>query len=190
MPVFRLLWQLRTSGPVPRHPVVLAANHWSMLDPVVLGAVVGPVRYLAVDELWGKSAFFDRFLVGFGAIGMSRTTVPLGAMKEALRTLAAGISVGVFPEGRRVWTRGEAVPRRGAAWLAQQSGVPLVPVAISGTEHAWGRESVFFRRWPVSIAFADPIHPGDYSGDVAGSWAMTEEWERRLDEAMEIAKRA
>lgn len=169
---------------VPSPPFVVAANHFSHLDPVLVGAAVGPVRYLAVDELYGNSWFFDALTLWLGAIPMSRTGVPLRALRAALAELEAGGSVGLFPEGVRVWRWGETEPKRGAAWLAHRTGVPLVPVAIAGSEEAMGRGTARISRRPVRVIVCEPITAADHAGAGDPLSSMTEEWRRRVDGAL------
>jgi 1-acyl-sn-glycerol-3-phosphate acyltransferase len=178
-------WERRGS-PLPDGPAVVAANHLSNIDPVVVGMTVQrPVRYLAVDELYGNSAFFDRLTLWLGAIPMSRTRVPLGALRTALAELAAGGTVGVFPEGVRVWNWGEIDPKRGAAWLARRTGAPLIPVAIWGTDLVMGRGSTHIARRPVTGVRCESILPGDYDGSPDPLGAMMEEWKRRVGDALD-----
>ena len=170
-------------GPaLPPGPVVVAANHYSDVDPVVLGmAADRPIRFLAVDELFGRSRFFDGLTHWLGAIPMSRTRAPLGALRTALAELAAGGTVGVFPEGARVWHWGEAVPKRGAAWLARRAAVPLVPIAIAGTDSVMPRGTHRIKRAPVRVVVCEAIDPGEYSSP----GEMTEEWRQRIDQALQ-----
>jgi 1-acyl-sn-glycerol-3-phosphate acyltransferase len=170
---------------VPDGPFVVAANHYSHLDPVVVSiAIREPVRYLAVDELYGNSRFFDGLTFWLGAIPMSRTRAPLGALRLALAELDAGGAVGLFPEGVRVWRWGEIPPKRGAAWLAARSGVPLVPVAITGSDEAMGRGTGRIERRPIHVAVLDPIAPADFANDRGRPAAMTDEWARRIGVAL------
>lgn len=169
-------------APIPEGPIVLAANHFSHLDPVMAGLAVGrPVRFLAVDELFGRSRFFDSLTLWLGAIPMTRTRVPFGPLKLALGELAAGTSVGVFPEGVRVWAWGEREPKRGAAWLARRAGVPLVPVAIAGTDLAMGRGSTGISRAPVTVTVCTAIDPADHADGADPVGSMTAEWAARID---------
>jgi len=171
---------------VPDGPVVVAANHFSHLDPVLVVVGVGrPIRYLAVDELFGNSAFFDRLILWLGAIPMSRTRAPLGALRVALAELAAGGTVGLFPEGVRVWAWGEERPRRGAAWLACRAGVPLLPVAIAGSDDAMGRGARHLSRRPVHVTVGEPILPADFATAADPAQEMMDEWERRIDDALQ-----
>jgi 1-acyl-sn-glycerol-3-phosphate acyltransferase len=170
---------------IPGGAKVVACNHFSHLDPVVAGAVIGPIRYLAVDELYGSSRFFDWLTTFFGAIPMSRTRVPLGALRLALAELTEGGTVGVFPEGVRVWRWGEQKPKRGAAWLAVRAGVPLLPVAITGTEEAMGRGTARISRHPIHVAVLPGIDPADVAGFDDPIGEMTRRWEEVVGEAIE-----
>lgn len=160
---------------------MIAANHFSHVDAVVVGVAADrPVRFLAVDELFGRSRFFDGLTHWLGAIPMSRTRAPLGALRTALAELAIGGTIGVFPEGERVWRWGETSPKRGAAWLARRAGVPLVPIAIHGTDRVMGRGDHRIRRAPVRVVVCAAIDPREY----ASAGAMTEEWRRSVGEAL------
>lgn len=188
----RLLFSLTLEGGerVPAGPLVVAANHFSHLDPVLVSlAVDRPIRYLAVDELYGRSAFFDNLTFWLGAIPLPRTRPPLGTLRLALAELEAGGTVGLYPEGMRVWTWGEAEPRRGAAWLARRAGVPLLPVAVAGSEEALGRGARRISRRPLHVSVCEAIHPSDYETVSEPLAAMTREWQRRVGEALVAAYR-
>jgi len=166
---------------VPDGPFVVAANHFSHLDPVAVGlALDRPVRYLAVDELFGNSRFFDTLLLWFGTIPMSRTRAPFGALRLAIAELESGGSVGVFPEGVRVWRWGELEPKRGAAWLAARMDVPLVPVAIAGSDEAMGRGTGSISRRPMHAEVCEPILPGVFAAEKDQLGAMMAEWQDRI----------
>jgi len=164
---------------------VVSANHYAHVDPVVVALTVRrPIRFLAVDELFGSSRFFDGLTHWLGAIPMSRTRAPLGALRSALGELAAGGTVGLFPEGVRVWHWGESPPRRGAAWLARRAGVPLLPVAIAGTDLVMGRGARGIARSPVVGVVCEPIHPGDFAAERDPLAEMTRVWEERIGAAL------
>lgn len=189
-PVVHLLgrWWLpysRHGVDVPAGPVVIAANHFSHLDPVIVGlAVDRPLRFLAVDELYGNSRIFDRLTLFLGAIPMTRTRVPFGPLKLALAELGAGRTIGVFPEGVRVWGWGERPPKRGGAWLARRAGVPLVPIAIEGTDLAMGRSASRISRTPVVATVCDAIHPADHEHAPDPLASIMAEWVARIDAAL------
>jgi 1-acyl-sn-glycerol-3-phosphate acyltransferase len=181
--LFRFWFRLELSGgSLPPGPVVVAANHYSHLDPVVVGiAVRRPVRFLAVDELFGRSRFFDGLTTWLGAIPMTRTKIPLGPMRTALAELASGGSVGLFPEGVRVWHWGEQRPKRGAAWLARRAGVPLVPVAIQGSDVAMGRGTGRILRSPMRAEVGAALDPERFAGEPDPVGALTEAWRSEVD---------
>lgn len=181
-PLFKVLWNSQTLGSEPpQRPFVAGINHFSHLDGVLVGKALGPIRFLAVDELYGSSKGFDGLLTWLGAIPMSRTKVPLQALRTALEYLDAGGVIGMFPEGRRVWTWGEATPKRGAAWLARRAGVPLLPVAIWGSQESMGRGSYRIKRWPVKLFVAEPIRPDHFSDVADPVGTMTEAWRDAID---------
>lgn len=187
--IARLWLHLEPEGPpLPSGPVVVAANHFSHVDGVMVGiAARRPIRFLAVDELFGRSRLFDSFIGRVGAIPVSRTRAPLGALRTALADLAAGETIGVFPEGERVWEWGERPAKRGAAWLARRAGVPFVPVTLIGTDLVMGREATRPRRASVRAVRGAPIHPGDFEREPDPVTAMTAEWVRRVGEAISRA---
>jgi 1-acyl-sn-glycerol-3-phosphate acyltransferase len=143
---------------------------------VVSAAVRRRVRYLAVDELYGNSRVFDRLTTWLGAIPMTRTGIPLGPLRLALAELAAGGSVGLFPEGVRVWSWGEYEAKRGAAWLARRADVPLIPVAVSGSDLAMGRGAHRISRAAIHVEICEPILPGGFASSSDPVGDMTSEW--------------
>lgn len=164
--------QIELQGDLPPPPFVVAANHYSHLDPVVIGASVGkPIRYLAVDELFGISTIFDRLLGWVGVIPISRSRAPVRTLRVALARLEAGEIVGVFPEGTRVSRWGDLPPKRGAAWLAVRAKVPLLPVAVVGTDRAFGLDN----RWhsaPIGVVVGRPLSPHSEDASI-----LTSTWE-------------
>jgi 1-acyl-sn-glycerol-3-phosphate acyltransferase len=164
-------------------PVVMAANHLSLIDPPFVGLTIRRnVRYLALEELFGRSRFFDGLTLFFGAIPISRDTPTHGPMRTALEELEAGGAVGVFPEGGRVPAWGEVPPKRGAAWLALRTGAPLVPVALTGTERTLSLTDMTLRRTAVRVWVDEPLHPDDYLDRVDPLGAMMDDWVAALDE--------
>ena len=163
-------------------PVVFAANHLSHIDPPLVSLAAGRnVRYLALDELFGRFKPFDALTLYFGAIPMSRVRPPLGAMKTALAHLGDGGWVGVFPEGRRVGWWGESGPKRGAAWLARRTGAPVIPVAIAGTEGTLSLVEPRVRRTAVRIWIEAPLDPADYQALDRPDEALMADWWKAVD---------
>lgn len=118
---------------------LLVANHVSYWDPVVvICAFKRKVYYMAKSEL------FNIPVIGYvlrisGSFPVRRDKSDRKAIKIALRLLAEGEMVGVFPEGTRSHTGDLLKPHLGAALLAAKAKVPMIPVALTGTRGALGR---------------------------------------------------
>ncbi len=175
----RRLFDLEVTGRehLPEGAFVIAANHFSFIDPVMLTlAAQRNVRYMAVAGLFDTHHLFDRLITFFGAIPTPRDVVPVGAIRTALADLDAGEILGIFPEGRRVTEWRETNPTRGAAWLALAAGVPMVPVAIEGTQDTLSVVRPAFRRTSIRMWIDEPLHPDDYIDRVDPIDAMTRDW--------------
>lgn len=163
--------RVEQQGDLPPPPFVIAANHYSHFDSPAIAAVLDiPVRYLALEDLFGANRLLDWLIVGFGAIPTPRDRLPVGAVRAALNALQDGEVVGVFPEATRVSHWGALPPKRGAAWLAVKSGVPLVPVAVVGSGQAFGLENRL-RRAPIRVVIGAALRP-----DPADATDLTERW--------------
>jgi 1-acyl-sn-glycerol-3-phosphate acyltransferase len=147
----RLLYRIEIAGRVPPGPVIVAANHESLLDPPLLAlAADQPLHFLAKVELWRyrPGAWLMDALGGIPIRRDRRDLVSVGRAEELLR---AGESIALFPEGTvrgGTWTRG-------AARLALLTGAPLVPVRIVGTRRALSRGRIGFPR--IRIVVGEPL---------------------------------
>ncbi|HEY2571331.1 MAG TPA: lysophospholipid acyltransferase family protein [Solirubrobacteraceae bacterium] len=116
-------------------PLLLASNHRSFMDPFVIGMLVRrPVYYMAKRELFEKR-WQAWILNSLGAFPIDRGTGDAAAMDTARAILARGDCVVVFPEGTRIRRGPLREPKRGIGRLALESGAPVAPVAVFGTEH-------------------------------------------------------
>ncbi len=137
LPFFLLYFRLARLGREhipPCGPALLAANHRSFLDPFVIGALARrPVYYMAKRELF-ESRWQAWLLNSLGAFPVDRGRSDEQAMATARAILERGDCVVIFPEGTRVRSGPLAHPHRGVGRLALQTGAPVVPVAVLGTE--------------------------------------------------------
>ncbi|HWC01549.1 MAG TPA: lysophospholipid acyltransferase family protein [Methylomirabilota bacterium] len=145
-------------GRVPREGrLLVAANHLSMLDPALIGAVMPrELDYMAKTELFGIPGF-GALIRRLNAHPVDRTGSDAAALRLALRLLGDGRAVLVFPEGTR-GVEGQLRPARaGAGMLAALSGAPVVPAYIQGSGRALPRGAVVPRPTRVTVRFGAPI---------------------------------
>jgi len=157
----RLAWRLEVDlgNGFPDPPFVVASNHFSFLDGLLIGAVVRQkVRFLALVDLFGNYRWLDFALASCDVIPIRRGVVPLGPMRTALGHLVTGGAVGLFPEGTRHSSFDLTRARPGAAWLASQTGVPLVPVAVIGTDRVLGVDNRL-HTGRIRVAVGPALHP-------------------------------
>ena len=159
--VSKVVWRLRIDygEGFPDTAFVIAANHSSFLDPPIVGGVFRRrVRFLTLGDLFGNYRLLDLALKTFEVIEVRRGAIPLGALRQALHHLGEGGVVAVFPEGTRAWRFGDRPIALGAAWLAVRAKVPLVPLAIAGTEVVLGVDNKL-HRGRIRVFVGPAIYP-------------------------------
>ncbi|MDQ6744854.1 MAG: 1-acyl-sn-glycerol-3-phosphate acyltransferase [Actinomycetota bacterium] len=136
-PFFLVYFRLRRVGleHIPaKGPVIIAANHRSFLDPFIIATLARrPMHYVAKKELFMRR-WQAWILNALGAFPVDRGASDEQTVATAKAILARGDIVLIFPEGTRVRPGALGHPRRGVGRLALESGVPVVPVAVIGTE--------------------------------------------------------
>jgi 1-acyl-sn-glycerol-3-phosphate acyltransferase len=142
--------------------IVLACNHLSNLDPVLLAAVCPrPINYLAKIELF-RIPILGSFIRRYGAIPLRRSASDPEAIRLAEQVLEQQQILALFPEGTRSRI-GQLKPFRfGAARLALKHNVPLVPAAITGTDQAMPAGAKIPRRETIRVAIGPPIDIAPY----------------------------
>jgi 1-acyl-sn-glycerol-3-phosphate acyltransferase len=115
-------------------PVIVAANHRSFLDPFVIATMARrPMYYVAKKELF-RHSWQAWILNALGAFPVDRGAADEEMITTAKAILARGDIVLIFPEGTRIRPGSLGKPRRGVGRLALETGAPVVPVAVIGTE--------------------------------------------------------
>jgi 1-acyl-sn-glycerol-3-phosphate acyltransferase len=184
-----LVFDLEVTGKenIPmKGPVLVAANHFSHLDVPLIGTNLGRYpRFLAVDELYGRSRVFDAAMDFFGAIPLDRDGYPVRAMRESIEHLEGGNMLFLFPEGRRVEMWGMHPPKRGAAWLAWMTGAPLLPIAIHGTQDSFAPQSQSFARTAVRVWIDKPLWWYDYADCIDPLQSMMNDWYEAVNTHLE-----
>ncbi|MGH2498763.1 MAG: lysophospholipid acyltransferase family protein [Candidatus Limnocylindria bacterium] len=117
-------------------PYIVAANHISWKDPPAIEFALGvAIRYMAKSEVF-EAPVVGGVLRAIGCFPVRRGEGDRRAIVTALRVLAAGQPLGFFPEGHRSVDGALQQGRAGIGLLALRSGVPVLPVAITGTPDA------------------------------------------------------
>src|SRR5215207_7167446 len=136
-PFFHLYFRLSRIGRehIPTDgPVILASNHRSFLDPFILATLARrPLYYVAKEELF-RRGFTGWLLNNLGAFPVRRGAGDEDMIETARAILARGDAVLIFAEGTRIRPGSLGRPRRGVGRLALETGAPVVPVAVIGTE--------------------------------------------------------
>ncbi|MEZ5169168.1 MAG: lysophospholipid acyltransferase family protein [Acidimicrobiia bacterium] len=167
---FGLRWTIEGAHTIPEHgPVILASNHTSYLDPLVLAFLADRryrrVRFLAKEELFDKRGL-GPLLRGVRQIPVRRgTSDAAAALQPAVDELLRGECVAVFPEGTISLDLDPMPGKTGTARLAQASGVAVTPVGL------WGAHRILFKgRKPdwrtgvaevISVGTPVRIHPAE-----------------------------
>jgi fatty-acyl-CoA synthase len=142
-------------------PAILAANHTSYVDPLVLlAALPGRFSFVAKRELT-RTPVVGTVIRKVGHLPVERAEPAQSAAdaERAIATLRAGVSVFFFPEGTFVRAPGPLPFRLGAFKAAVETGHPVVPIGLRGTREILPADTWLPRRGPVTIAIGPPIRP-------------------------------
>jgi 1-acyl-sn-glycerol-3-phosphate acyltransferase len=174
----RLLTPLRTYGAerVPRTGgVVLAFNHFHWIDPPVFGNVSPRTVYFVAKVEAHRVPGLGQLIRSFGTISVRRGESDREAVRQMREAVRAGHALGVFVEGTRQLSGVPGPVHPGAAMVALQEGVPVVPAAIHGSLD-W-RPGNFH---PVSVAWGEPVLFEGLPKGAKGYREASAEIERRL----------
>ena len=152
---------------IPRSgPVILAANHISNADPVIVGSWLTPKLGRRIHWL-GKKEMFDWPIVGWmahngGVVPVDRGGADVEAFRIAQRVLDAGQVLMVFPEGTRSPTAELQTPKDGLAMLALRTNATIVPIGVSNTDRVWPKGRPIPRLGGhVTMRIGEPFKVGD-----------------------------
>ena len=174
-PLLRAIWRPHVEGleHVPRTgPLILASNHQSFIDSVVIPAVTPrPVNFLAKSDYFEgrgiKGRLVREWFEAFGAMPVDRddSKAALASLDTALSVLAGGGAFGIYPEGTRSRDGRLYRGRTGVAQLALTSGAPIVPVGLIDTARLQPVGSNRPRLVRITVRFGEPIDVrGRYDG--------------------------
>ncbi len=156
-PAILIYFRLRRLGRehIPAGGVILASNHRSFLDPFAIGCSVRPpIFFMAKREMF-RNPLLGWILNCLGAFPVRRGESDEESMATALALLERGHAVVIFPEGTRIRTGSLQRPKRGVGRLALESGRPVVPIAVTGSERA--RDGWKIKPVKVHLRFGAPL---------------------------------
>jgi 1-acyl-sn-glycerol-3-phosphate acyltransferase len=164
--IFLLFFRVRVHGleNVPRGPVIVCANHlgWADAFLILLFLPVEPRIYVLGDRnVLDISSFRTRVIMALRILVPLDRSKPVEAVRVMEGVLKRGGSLLIFPEGALGTKEGELLALEpGAAYLSVRSGVPLLPVGLTGTSELWLRRTLVVR-------IGKPIYPDAFTGDTA-----------------------
>ncbi len=174
-PVARLMWRPKVYGlsNIPKTgPVILASNHLSFVDSVVIPVLVPrKVVFLAKSDYFDgdgvKGALSKAWFEGLGMLPVDRddSKAAMQSLETALQVLRDGEAFGIYPEGTRSRDGRIYRGRTGIGHLVLTAGAPVVPVGLRGTEHIQPVGAKLPRLAKVEVRFGTPMHfEGKYDG--------------------------
>lgn len=147
-----------------RGPLLVASNHLSNIDPFIFGGFAPRALFcMAKRELYGNPAIAWA-LAGCNCFPVDRGTPDRWALRLSLDLLSRGERLLLFIEGTRAAAPGMKRAEAGVGFLARRSGVPVLPVALWGTEQSLRRGRLLPRRVPAAMRVGDPFTPAATSG--------------------------
>ncbi len=194
-PVLHVLWRPSISGAanVPASGgAILASNHLSVVDSLFLPLMLErPVTFAAKSEYFTGTRLIDRVTAAYLrrtkqlSVDRSEARSSRGMLEAALSLLRAGELFGIYPEGTRSPDGRLYRGRTGVGWLALASGLPVIPVAMAGTDHVLPPGRKIPRLGQVEVRVGKPMsfaHHGDTGAPARARRAITDEVLRAIQE--------
>ena len=160
------LWRFRTRGTVadPRRPYVVVSNHESFADILLISHLPWEMKWLSKAELF-RVPILGWMMQLAGDVPVKRGFGPsaVEAMARCREILARRIPVMIFPEGTRSPTADLLPFKDGAFRLAVEAGVPILPLAVSGTGPALPKHDWRFGRSAATVRVLEPVETAGYT---------------------------
>ncbi|MHC4946601.1 MAG: lysophospholipid acyltransferase family protein [Planctomycetota bacterium] len=152
----------------PRGPLIVAANHESLIDPVVLQiALRRRMHYLMTSDFYFKP-WMNRYFRVMRCIPVMEERFNREALRSALDVLSAQRPIGIFPQGGLREAGDFSCDNHGIALLAKKSRNPVYPVRIIGTGRVLPRGARILHPSPIEVRVGPPLFPAK-DGDVPGN---------------------
>jgi len=171
-----------------RQPVIFMSNHESQMDPPVLVAALPlPAVYIAKQELkYVPFIGLAAWVAGVIFIDRRNRERSIRSIHDAAMQIRGGKNVVIFPEGTRSRT-GQMLPfKKGGFALAQDAGVPIVPMATVGGFQVLPPGTLKFRRGRYIVLMGEPVFPSDHADRDALMQAVRERIEALVAEAKAV----
>ena len=164
-----LFWKFRVFGleNIPKSGgVLLASNHQSFLDPVLVAMVLSREMHFMARRTLFQNPVLRAIIVSYNAFAIERDTADVKGVKIAIARLEAGNILLVFPEGTRTGDGSVGRMKPGIGVLAERAAVPIVPVHIEGAHRVLPKGALVPRFGRISLVFGKPMIPG--KDEIAG----------------------
>ena len=148
-----------------RQPVIFMSNHESQMDPPILVAALPlPAVYIAKQELkYVPFIGWAAWVAGVIFIDRGDRDRAIRSIHDAAMQIRGGKNVVIFPEGTRSRT-GQMLPfKKGGFALAQDAGVPIIPMATVGGFQVLPPDSLRFRPGRYTVLMGEPVNPSDHA---------------------------
>jgi 1-acyl-sn-glycerol-3-phosphate acyltransferase len=162
-----IFWKFRVFGleNIPRTGgVLLASNHQSFLDPVLVAMVLPREMHFMARRTLFRNPAFRAIIAGYNAFAIERDTADVKGVNSAIARLEAGNILLVFPEGTRTGN-GSIGPMKSVGVIAERAAVPIVPVLIQGAFEVWPKGRLMPHLGTISMIFGKPLNPKNTTGD-------------------------
>jgi len=163
--ILKLFFDLKVSGleNIPASSkIILAGNHTSLMDGVIVAAAYPRKVYFMAAESVFKHTFWGFFARHFGFIPVKKESNNKEAIREAIRILEGRNTLGIFPEGHIASDGKLDEGKKGVAVIALKTGASIVPFAIEGAYYAWPLPKKHPKRHPIEIRFSQPLAIKEY----------------------------
>lgn len=175
----------------PAQTYLFMANHVSNLDPPLLVPLLGRrISVIGKIELFSIPLFGRALrLGGFVPVDRKQRDSAIQSVRQAVGVLKSGLSMLVYPEGTRS-RDGKLLPfKKGAFYLAEEAGVPVLPITMVGVHEACPKGKFNIKPGPVKVIFHEPIDPKQFVSREALMTAVRESIESGFEERSSEAQR-
>ena len=162
--LIKLFWKLEIKGieNIPKEgALIVAANHTSYLDPVILGAAfsIRKMHFIAKKEIF-NNFIGNYFFRKLNAFPVDRKTADIKALKHALIVLQKKAVLGIFPEGTRSFDGELQNIKLGIIRIAIKTGAPILPAGIDGAHKIYprGKKIPTFFKHKIIVRYGNPIY--------------------------------